>query len=114
MNIRFAEPIVSGSAFMYPIFGGHDDLPPLATLDEAIGTDDAVITETSEDGSVPELALANNSIRALFVLDGEQVIGVKQNRTFNVSMLLPPESNTVVPVSCLELGRWARRHGAVR
>jgi len=114
MTTRLAEPIFSGSAFLYPILGGHDDLPPLSTLDEAISAHDAVITETSESGAVPELALSNRSKRALFVLDGEQVIGVKQNRTFNLSMLLPPESNTVVPVSCLESGRWSKRHGAVR
>jgi len=114
MTTRLGEPIFSGSAFLYPIMGGHDDLPPLVTLDEAITAHVAVVTETSESGAVPELAVANHSTCALFVLDGEQVIGVKQNRTFNLSMLLPPKSNTVVPVSCLESGRWSMRHGAVR
>jgi hypothetical protein len=44
----------------------------------------------------------------VFLLDGEQVLGLKQNRTFNLSMLLKPQSRTVVPVTCLEAGRWSR------
>jgi hypothetical protein len=100
--------------FMLPVYSSAASISEPLTLDEAIGSKVLSIDETSAAGAVPELALTNRSSRTVFLLDGEQVIGVKQNRTFNLSMLLPAESNTVVPVSCLESGRWDMRKGAAR
>ena len=41
----------------------------------------------------------------MLLLEGETLVGAKQNRTLNVSVLCPP-GRTVVPVSCVEAGRW--------
>jgi hypothetical protein len=40
------------------------------------------------------------------VVDGEQVIGAKQNRIFNASFLVSPGSTVELPVSCVEQRRW--------
>jgi len=37
------------------------------------------------------------------------LVGGDQNRTMNVTVLLPPRERTVVPVSCVEAGRWGGR-----
>jgi hypothetical protein len=37
------------------------------------------------------------------------LVGGDQNRTMNVTVLCPPQVRTVVPVSCVEAGRWGKR-----
>ena len=73
----------------------------------ALGT--VQIGETSEAGRVPELRVLNHGDRAVFLLDGEELIGAKQNRVLNLSILVPPHSESTIPVSCVESGRWSRR-----
>jgi hypothetical protein len=45
--------------------------------------------------------------RALF-LEGEQLVGAKQNRILNTSVLVPALAKLTIPVSCVEAGRWRR------
>jgi hypothetical protein len=79
------------------------------TLAKAIADGFASITEISDDGSVPELLLNNTGKGNVLVLDGEELIGAKQNRIANLTILAAAESKTVIPVSCVEAGRWSYR-----
>jgi hypothetical protein len=45
----------------------------------------------------------------VLLYDGEELVGAKQNRILNVTVLVPAASETVIPVSCVEEGRWSRR-----
>jgi hypothetical protein len=47
-------------------------------------------------------------LRVLF-LEGEQLIGAKQNRILNTSVLIAAHSKIKIPVSCVEQGRWHYR-----
>jgi hypothetical protein len=79
------------------------------TLSEAQAQGLAVVTEVSESGSVPTLLLQNTGEKAVFLLDGEELVGAKQNRILNLSLLVPPKSSLEIPVSCVEQGRWSHR-----
>ena len=65
------------------------------------------IREVSSGGSVPELAVENKAGLPTLILDGEELVGAKQNRVANLTMLLPARQTATIPVSCVEQGRWA-------
>ena len=105
-GLSASDPLSHLNLTVVPIAGnGH---PPLAyTLAaDAIEADALDITEVSEDGSVPELLVVSKIEAMVLLLDGEELIGAKQNRILNTSILLPPHAKANIPVSCVEQGRW--------
>lgn len=78
-------------------------------LEEAISDETASVSEISEAGSVPTLLFENKAPRPVLLIDGDTLMGAKQNRTLNLSILIPPLTRTEIPVSCVEAGRWSRR-----
>lgn len=83
--------------------------PPWLSLDEALAQGTGVVTEVSEAGHVPELAFENRGGEPILLLDGEELVGARQNRILNVSILVGARRTIVVPVSCVEQGRWSYR-----
>ena len=61
----------------------------------------------SNHGSVPELKVVNKSPRMILILDGEELVGAKQNRIVNTTILVQGNATIVIPVSCVEHGRWS-------
>lgn len=64
------------------------------------------ITEINENASVGEVKVINNAVTPLILLDGEEIIGSKQNRIVNATIIIPPKTEKIIPVSCVEEGRW--------
>ncbi len=63
----------------------------------------------SQSGSVPDLKLINKSASKLLVVDGEELVGAKQNRIVNATFLIAGQTEITIPVSCVEQGRWSYR-----
>jgi len=100
------EPIAWGKVRMHPLrLRGTPNLEYLVLNDsESEGV--VRIEETCASGSVPELQVRNRAKSRLLIPEGSTLIGAKQNRVVNLSVMLAPESVTVIPVSCVERGRW--------
>jgi hypothetical protein len=75
-------------------------------MDEAIEAKTLEITEVDTAGQVPTLKVVNHSERMVFLMAGEHVIGAKQDRVLNASLMVAPRSELLVPVSCVEARRW--------
>ncbi len=99
-------PVAFANLTMFPLLGAQPGEPHYLTLGEALATRQVRITEVSELGSVPELRVANTADRPLLLLDGEELVGAKQNRIVNLTILVAAHSELVIPVSCVEAGRW--------
>lgn len=76
-------------------------------LEDGIAHGKVRITELHGGGSIPELHLENSAELPILLLDGEELVGAKQNRILNLTILAPAKNTTVIPVSCVEAGRWS-------
>jgi hypothetical protein len=91
---------------MLPLMGADRPGPSYVLLNDAMAEGLASVREVSEGGSVPHLLLDNRADKPLLAVDGQELVGARQNRVLNLSLLLAANSATVVPVSCVEQGRW--------
>jgi hypothetical protein len=71
-----------------------------------IKTGGLVISESTGEGVVGKLLALNNTTSHLLLTDADVLVGAKQNRVLNKSMLLAPMTKTVIDVSCIERLRW--------
>lgn len=91
---------------MVPVISDYDDGLDYITLGEALGGATIEIREVSEGGAVPELRVVNRGEKMVLILDGEELVGAKQNRIVNTTILVAAGTEIVIPVSCVEQGRW--------
>jgi len=108
-GLRNAEIAGSSQAAALQVFGlkwtiadGHD----YSTLDEALEQKSLEVTEVDASGRVPTIKVVNKSERMVFLMAGEELVGGKQNRILNASMMVPARGEMPIPVTCVERGRW--------
>lgn len=90
---------------VFPILAEEGGAFPYLLMADALATGVLTIQEVG-DGQVPLLQARNRALDPILILDGEQLVGARQNRMTNRTIILPPESVTRIPVSCMEQGRW--------
>ncbi|MGH3113727.1 MAG: ARPP-1 family domain-containing protein, partial [Gaiellaceae bacterium] len=106
--LQLGQPVAHRGIVIAPLFPRSQPRAAYVTLDEALPLGFRV-TEVSAAGLVPELLARNPLDAAVLLYDGEELVGAKQNRILNVTVLVPARSETVIPVSCVEQGRWSAR-----
>jgi hypothetical protein len=85
-----------------------------AAQTEYVGLDEATaggltVTEVSEAGSVESLFVTNPLADCVLLYEGEELVGAKQNRVLERSILIAAGSKLEIPAKCVEQGRWAYR-----
>jgi len=104
-GIDFGEVQDFKNLQIIPLFIEGEEGPVYLTLKEALEKRLPVVKEVSAEASVPELKVINNADVPVFLMDGEELAGAKQNRVLNTSILLKKKSELIIPVSCTEQGR---------
>lgn len=106
-HLELENPTVFENLAVFPLISGDiRSERDYLLLDEAIESGQLTIEEISEGGSVPQLKVTNSGELPVLILDGEELVGAKQNRILNLTVLVPARSTTAIPVSCVEAGRW--------
>ena len=108
-HVRLGESQSHGSLTMFPVLNAAAGQPRYLTLREALARGTVALEEVSDAGSVPRLAVRNDGDVPVLLLDGEELVGAKQNRVVNVSILVAAKTVLAIPVSCVEQGRWHYR-----
>lgn len=108
-QIRPGEPKKYRNLTMLPLLGEDRSAIAYLLLADATEADLASVEEVSEAGTVSELRFVNKADQPVLLLDGEELIGAKQNRIVNLTILAPARQEIVIPVTCIEQGRWDRQ-----
>ncbi len=106
-GIRLGQPVTTGAMTVFPLF--HE----AAAIDYLLSGEAQLsglvrVSEVSESGEVSWLLVANKADLPVLFVEGEVLVGLKQNRVINTTMLVPAKSELKVPVTCVEAGRWQR------
>jgi hypothetical protein len=102
---QLGDPVEHRGILVTPLFPRSDPRACYLALEDAIPRG-LRIEEVGVSGSVPELRVVNPLQEHVLLYDGEELVGAKQNRILNISVLVGAETELPIPVSCVEEGRW--------
>ena len=105
-GLTLGTPRRHGSLTAYPLLGDNQGANAYVLLDDVLTAGTLTVEETSLGGTVPTLRLTNTGPERVLLLDGEELVGAKQNRIVNTSVLVDAHSSLSLPVTCVEAGRW--------
>ena len=108
--LQVGEGIQQGNMQVFPL---THKLPPAVdylTLERAleIGRGHKFrVEEVSSAGSVTTLKVVNRLESPVLLVEGEILVGAKQNRTVHTTILVGERSDVTIPVACVQSGRWS-------
>jgi len=105
-QLRVGVPVRHQALSVFPLFADNDAEVDYRLSDAALADESILVEEVSDGGSVPDLLVENKSDHRVLFLEGEELVGAKQNRILNTSVLVAAHTKIKIPVSCVEQGRW--------
>lgn len=94
-------PVTRLGVSLFPVYTTQPTGPAVL-----LGEPDAVRIDEAEAASVPCVGVTSLADDPVLLVEGDVLAGGLQQRTLNVSVLIPPRASLEVPVSCVEAGRW--------
>ena len=112
-DVRVGDPKQHRALAVLPLFVDEPHPVTYRLSLDALKDGTIEVTEVGEEGSVPDLLARNHGKTRVLFLEGEELVGAKQDRVVNTSVLVPPGARIHLPVSCVEHGRWVYRSNRV-
>lgn len=103
-DLKIGEPLHRGGLSLFPLLQPAGRQPREYLSGPEAG--DQVRIREKSGGVVSELVADNRADRPVLLIEGETVLGARQDRTLNVSVLVAAGHQATIPVSCIEAGRW--------
>ncbi len=100
MKVELGTPVILGNMLLVPIMG--ENIIEAIPLDE--GYERGV--EVLETDVIDRVVLNNPTEDHIFVMDGEEFLGARQDRVAVASALIESECSVEYPVVCIERKRW--------
>ena len=92
-SLTIGGPSAFENLTVFPLIARSDRVPAHDTLDAALLRGTLQVTEVSDSGRVPEIRVLNGRERPVLIIDGDELVGAKQNRTVNLSILVPAHAD---------------------
>lgn len=100
-------PIWTAGWGVVPLKAPPNDQPvDSLLLDQALEGGQAEVRELHASGEVPTVLVVNRSPQPVLAIEGLLLLGLKQNRVVNETVLIAAHSIRALAVSCVERGRW--------
>ncbi len=111
-DVHFLNDVKFGSISFQPLKFLFKNKPTnLKSMDQLFEEELVSVEEIGIDGRVEEVNVKNFSKDFLFVPDGEAIVGAKQNRIAERSVIIAPYFSQKIPVKCVEQYRWNYEEG---
>ena len=111
-GMEISKPVSHGLLHIFPLQGDTDEEGDIWLLEDALWAGTLRVEELHGAGSVPELRVVNEGALRVLILEGDELFGAWQKRVVNSTLLVAAGSELVLPVSCIERGRWSYRSRA--
>jgi hypothetical protein len=105
-HLRLVEPQREHGIEVWPLLLDGAPGEPFVLLHQALEAGTFEVLEQG-GGVVNEIVARNRGPQPVLVLEGEAIVGAKQNRTVVASVLVGAGQTVSIPVGCVQQGRWS-------
>lgn len=104
-SLHVGHGVTCGSVTVFPVW---TDGNPVGVLD---WSGRGLQIDEVDGGNVPELRVTNTTDQPQLILEGDILEGGRQDRMAGETVLVMPGESIVIPVNCVEAGRWNSGRG---
>jgi hypothetical protein len=105
-QIALGERVSVGSLDIFPLIAPVNGAPRYRLLHEGVAAKEIEVVEKSGGATVPEVETINRGTVPVLILEGDLLVGSKQNRMVVHTILVPAGATRTIRVGCVERGRW--------
>ncbi len=103
-DVDFLDKVFLRNLEIYPLVYRGEGGNGVKSLGELMAQNAVVLNDVLDVNSI---SLHNKGTDSLLILEGESIVGARQDRIFNATSVVEAGVETVLPVSCVEQGRWS-------